>query len=36
MESERKEMQIMGIRVHPIVLLSVVDHYERVVGNKKG
>ena len=25
----------LGIAIHPIVLLSIVDHYERSVGNKK-
>ena len=26
---------ITQVKVHPIVLLSVVDHFERVVGQKK-
>lgn len=25
----------IGVKIHPIALLSVVDHHERTVGNKK-
>lgn len=29
------EVEPIGVKVHPIALLSVVDHFERTVGNKK-
>jgi 26S proteasome regulatory subunit N8 len=31
----QNEVEPIGVKVHPIALLSVVDHFERTVGNKK-
>lgn len=25
----------LGVKIHPIALLSITDHFERTVGNKK-
>lgn len=29
------QFEPLGVKVHPIVLLSIVDHHERTVGSKK-
>lgn len=30
-----KDFLPIGVKVHPIALLSIVDHHERTVGDKK-
>ena len=32
---DRLENEPLGVKMHPIALLSIVDHFERSVGNKK-
>lgn len=35
MNEELEERQPLGVKIHPIALLSIVDHHQRTVGNKK-
>lgn len=35
MQSKNKNAKPIGVKMHPIALLSIVDHHERAVGNKK-
>lgn len=35
MNDDQQERQPLGVKLHPIALLSIVDHYQRTVGNKQ-
>lgn len=35
MQKKNKNLKPIGVKMHPIALLSIVDHHERAVGNKK-